>query len=108
MAVPIRQGFSILLSTSGPGIPRVVPGPATAGRTLALAERTHDAQSRGGAFLRAHTYFRTAEFLLSPSDPKRSIATERTLSAFYNGLVTLWALNTNGWKPPIAAVTACP
>ncbi|MGO9017637.1 MAG: alpha/beta hydrolase family protein, partial [Syntrophobacteraceae bacterium] len=53
------------------------------------AERTQDAQSRGGAFLRAHTYFRTAEFLLPPSDPKRSIATEKNLSAFYNGLAAL-------------------
>ena len=61
----------------------------TAERTLALAERTQDTQSRGGAFLRAHTYFRTAEFLLPPSDPKRSIATQKNLSAFYNGLAAL-------------------
>ena len=56
---------------------------------MALAERTQNAQSRGGAFLRAHTYFRTAEFLLPPSDPKRSIATQKNLSAFYNGLAAL-------------------
>ena len=37
----------------------------------------------------AHTYFRTAEFLLPPSDPKRSIATQKNLSAFYNGLAAL-------------------
>lgn len=61
----------------------------TAERTLALVERTQDAQSRGGAFLRAHTYFRTAEFRLPPSDPKRSIATQKNLSAFYNGLAAL-------------------
>jgi hypothetical protein len=79
---------------------------ATAERTLALAERTQDAQSRGGAFLRAHTYFRTAEFLLPPSDPKRSIATQKNLSAFYNGLP--WASNTSRWKLHMATVTACP
>ena len=61
----------------------------TAERTLALAERTQDAQSRGGAFLRAHSYFRTAEFFLPPSDPKRSIASPKNLSAFYNGLAAL-------------------
>ncbi len=61
----------------------------TAERTLALAKRTQDAQSRGGAFLRAHSYFRTAGFLLPPSDPKRSIATQKNLSAFYNGLAAL-------------------
>ena len=62
---------------------------ATAERTLALAERTQDPQSRGGAFLRAHTYFRTAEFLLPPSDSKRIIATQKNMSAFYTGLATL-------------------
>jgi alpha-beta hydrolase superfamily lysophospholipase len=61
----------------------------TAERTLALAERTQDAKSRGGAFLRAHTYFVTAEFFLPPSDTKRSIATQKNLSAFYHGLDAL-------------------
>ncbi len=61
----------------------------TAEWTLALAERAHDAQSKGRAFLRAHTYFRTAGFLLPPSDPKRSIATAKNLSAFYTGLAAL-------------------
>jgi len=62
---------------------------ATAERTLALAERTRDAQSKGGACLRAHSYFRVAEFFLPPSDPKRSIATQKNLSAFYDGLAAL-------------------
>lgn len=80
----------------------------TAERTLALAERTQDAQSRGGAFLRAHSYFRTAEFFLPPSDPKRSIATQKNLSAFSNGLAALGvkceqmeAPYGNGYRLPI-------
>src|SRR3974377_2003961 len=39
---------------------------ATADRVLALAERTADPLSKGGAYLRASTYQRTAEFLLLP------------------------------------------
>jgi alpha-beta hydrolase superfamily lysophospholipase len=62
---------------------------ATAERTLALAQRTRDARSGGGSLLRAHNYFRTAEFLLRPSDPRRSIARQKNLSAFYKGLDTL-------------------
>jgi len=81
---------------------------ATAERTLALAERTQNAQSKGGAFLRAHTYFLTAEFFLPPSDPKRSIATQKNVSAFYNGLAALgvkWermdAPYGNGYRLPM-------
>jgi alpha/beta hydrolase family protein len=63
----------------------------TAERTLALAERTNnkDPQSRGGAFLRAHSYFRVSEFFLPSSDTRRSIATQKNLSAFYDGLAAL-------------------
>ena len=43
----------------------------TADRVLALAERTQNSLSRGGAYMRASTYQRTAEFLLPPDDPKR-------------------------------------
>jgi hypothetical protein len=35
---------------------------ATAGRVLALAERTQHPTSKGGACMRAHNYQRTAEF----------------------------------------------
>src|SRR3974377_411635 len=41
------------------------PWEATADRVLALAERTRDPLSKGGAYMRASTYQRTAEFLLS-------------------------------------------
>ena len=62
---------------------------ATAERTLAPAERTQDAQSKGGAYLRAHSYFRVSEFFLPSSDTRRSIATQKNLSAFYKGLAAL-------------------
>ncbi len=64
---------------------------ATAERTLVLAERTLDPQSRGGTYLRTHSYFRVSEFFLPPSDTRRSIATQKNLSAFYNGLAALRA-----------------
>lgn len=79
----------------------------TAERTLALAERIQDAQSKGGAFLRAHTYFREAEFLLPPSDPKRRIATQKTYRLSTMALLP-WASNASAWKLPMAMVTACP
>jgi pimeloyl-ACP methyl ester carboxylesterase len=40
-------------------------------RVYALAQRTTNALSSGQAYLRAHNYQRTAEFLLPPNDPKR-------------------------------------
>jgi len=62
---------------------------ATAERALATAERTRDAASRGAAFLRAHNYQRTAEFLLPPDDPKRPRSWEKSISSFYRGLDAL-------------------
>lgn len=62
---------------------------ATADRVLALAERTQDSLSKGGAYMRASTYQRTAEFLLPPDDPKRPRSFERTGSYFFKGLDTL-------------------
>jgi len=44
---------------------------AMADRVLALAESTNDRISKSNAYLRAHNYQRTAEFLLPPNDPKR-------------------------------------
>ena len=48
-----------------------------ADRVLALAERTRDPLSKGGAYMRASTYQRTAEFLLPPDDPRRPAAFEK-------------------------------
>jgi dienelactone hydrolase len=62
---------------------------ATADRVLALAERTQDSLSKGGAYMRASTYQRTAEFLLPPDDPRRPGSFEKTGSYFFKGLDTL-------------------
>src|SRR5271166_6195238 len=62
---------------------------ATADRVLALAEQTQDPLSKGGAYMRAATYQRTAEFLLPPDDPKRPPSFEKTGSYFFKGLDTL-------------------
>jgi Prolyl oligopeptidase family. len=62
---------------------------ATADRVLALAERTQDSLSKGGAYMRASTYQRTAEFLIPPDDPKRPQSFEKTVSYFFKGLDTL-------------------
>ncbi len=62
---------------------------ATADRVLALAERTQDSLSKGGAYMRASTYQRMAEFLLPPDDPKRPGSFEKTGSSFFKGLDTL-------------------
>ena len=62
---------------------------ATADRVLALAERTQDPLSKGGAYLRASGYQRASEFLLPPDDPKRRESFEKTCSYFVKGLDTL-------------------
>jgi pimeloyl-ACP methyl ester carboxylesterase len=62
---------------------------ATADRVLSLAERTQDPLSKGGAYMRASTYQRTAEFLLPPDDPKRPESFQKTGNYFFKGLDTL-------------------
>ncbi|AQU88671.1 dipeptidyl aminopeptidase [Komagataeibacter nataicola] len=59
----------------------------------ALAIRTEDRipacadpLSKGYAWLRAHNYWRTAEFLLRPDDTRRKTAWTREIAAFDNGL----------------------
>src|ERR1700758_3250885 len=44
---------------------------ATADRVEAIAARTQDKVSKGGAYMRASTYQRLAEFLLASDDPRR-------------------------------------
>jgi alpha-beta hydrolase superfamily lysophospholipase len=55
-------------------------------RTLAAVQHLRDAQARGNALLRAHTYFRTAEFFLPPDDARRQQAYRKNVTAFYQGL----------------------
>lgn len=62
---------------------------ATGDHVRKLAKRTTDPLSRGRALLRAHNYYRTAEFLLAPDDPKRPISWKKNIDAFYEGLDTL-------------------
>jgi pimeloyl-ACP methyl ester carboxylesterase len=62
---------------------------ATADRVIALAERTRDPLSKGGAYLRASTYQRVAEFLIPPDDPRRTASFEKTGDYFFKGLDTL-------------------
>lgn len=45
-----------------------------------------DPLSNGYAWLRAHNYWRTAEFLLRPDDPRRKTAWTREIAAFDKGL----------------------
>jgi pimeloyl-ACP methyl ester carboxylesterase len=61
----------------------------TGDRVSELAYRTKDPISRGRAHLRAHNYYRTAEFLLEPHDPRRAISWKKNIGAFYEGLDTL-------------------
>ncbi|EQA45873.1 alpha/beta hydrolase family protein [Leptospira broomii serovar Hurstbridge str. 5399] len=58
----------------------------TGKKSLKMAETVRDTKSRGRAYLRAHNYFRTAEFFLPPDDPKRGDSWKDNTSAFYKGL----------------------
>lgn len=62
---------------------------AAGDRAVALAARTRDAHDRGTALLRAHTYYRTAEFFLAPGDPRRDGSFSSNRRAFYDGLDAL-------------------
>jgi alpha-beta hydrolase superfamily lysophospholipase len=62
---------------------------AAGDRATALAARTQDPRSKGADFLRAHTYYRAAEFFLAPNDAKRVGSFESNVRAFYAGLDAL-------------------
>jgi alpha-beta hydrolase superfamily lysophospholipase len=62
---------------------------AAGDRARDLASRTNDSISKGNALLRAHTYYRTAEFFLSPRDPIRAAIWKKNVDTFYAGLDTL-------------------
>ena len=58
-------------------------------RVAAVANRTDEPISKGNALLRAHTYYREAEFFLAPHDAKRPAVWKKNVAAFYAGLDTL-------------------
>ena len=58
----------------------------TGDRVAELGRRTQDPVSRGRALLRAHNYYRTAEFLLEPHDPRRPVSWKKNVATFYDGL----------------------
>lgn len=61
----------------------------TGDRVSELASRTKDPIGRGRALLRAHNYYRTAEFFLEPHDPRRPVSWKKNIETFYKGLDTL-------------------
>jgi pimeloyl-ACP methyl ester carboxylesterase len=61
----------------------------TGDRVAALAGATTDHIGKGRALLRAHNYYRTAEFFLPPGDPKRPVSADKNIRAFYAGLDAL-------------------
>jgi dienelactone hydrolase len=58
-------------------------------RVAARAIATGDHIARGRALLRAHNYYRTAEFFLPSNDPNRRASAEKNIWSFYAGLDTL-------------------
>jgi hypothetical protein len=61
----------------------------TGDRVAARAGATADHIAKGRALLRAHNYYRTAEFFLPPDDPKRPVSAEKNIQFFYAGLDAL-------------------
>lgn len=61
----------------------------TADRVASSARSIVDPISKGHALLRAHNYYRTAEFLLLPEDSRRPAAWRKNTDAFYEGIKTL-------------------
>lgn len=58
-------------------------------RATLLAARTQDPISKGNALLRAHTYYRSAEFFLAPSDVRRPAIWKLNVDSFYSALEVL-------------------
>jgi pimeloyl-ACP methyl ester carboxylesterase len=61
----------------------------TASRVEKVARSFKDPVSRGLGLLRAHGYYRTAEFFMHPSDPRRLPSFNKNRKAFYDGLDAL-------------------
>ena len=66
----------------------------TALRNTVRAQACRDSVSCGLAWLRAHTYWRTAEFLLHPGDERRPDAWAAQVDAFDRGLTALEVAHT--------------
>lgn len=62
---------------------------ATGDRVARQAGATTDRMAKGRALLRAHNYYRTAQFFLPPDDPKRPAAAAKEIRHFYAGLDAL-------------------
>jgi alpha-beta hydrolase superfamily lysophospholipase len=62
---------------------------AAGDRAAAQAGRIHDPLGKGDFLLRAHTYYRAAEFFLPPNDPRRPALWSRNVAAFDAGLDAL-------------------
>lgn len=62
---------------------------AAGDRAMDLAHRTADPISKGHALLRAHNYYRAAEFFLAPGDAQRQAVWKKNVDAFYQGLDVL-------------------
>ena len=62
---------------------------AAGDRVSALAAHTNDPISKGNAYLRAHNYYRSAEFFLTPQDAKRQEVWPRNIDSFEKGLQAL-------------------
>ncbi len=75
--------------TSGDAQGWYVAWQGTGDRTRALAARTGNPLDKGNALLRAHTYYRAAEFFLAPHSPERPAIWKKNVEAFYNGLESL-------------------
>ena len=61
----------------------------TGDRVTRSAAATTDRIAKGRALLRAHNYYRTAEFFLSPNDAKRPASAAKNIQSFYAGLDAL-------------------
>lgn len=61
----------------------------TATRVEKMARELNDPVSRGRALLRAHNYYRTAEFLLHPKDSRRIATFRESVKVFNDGLDAL-------------------
>jgi alpha-beta hydrolase superfamily lysophospholipase len=58
-------------------------------RVEEMGLQARDSVSRGRALLRAHNYYRTAEFFLNPDDPRRLETFRKNVKAFHAGLDAL-------------------
>jgi len=75
--------------TAGDGVGWYTAWKAAGDRATLLASRTQDPIGKGNALLRAHVYYRSAEFFLDPADSRRPALWKQNVDSFYSGLDTL-------------------